>query len=546
MDLLLSLAAETDRLDLALGGLLEHFRDERIPLLLSLAIVSIAVALLALLILWSAAAWLRIGRVRRQLRACGTGAAFRQNFAAADRCLAASLFGDAWREYRQCLKTGEEGMLYPRRPDEYLGLHAMAGRAYPARFFAAAHGYFIGVGLLLTFVGLVAALKFAAAGVASPDLAVAKASLNALLAAAAFKFMTSIAGLGSSLALSIAARSATCLVESAAQNVACDLERAMSPLVAESLAFDQLAATRQQLLELRQIGATLAVQAAPAASADAERNAALQHMLEGFAAELRGAAAGEMKQMSQRLAAVGDAMGSMQSHIDRSGEQFAGQLGLAASRLNEAAMRLQHGLDSRADAMAARFAQSEAMVTAAAEKAADGLVSGFAAFDASLKTQIVSMREIVGGLDRAGQALDGSAAAWRESAAPVTASVEASRATAAELSLVADRVGAAQRDMAEMAKAVAQLSDKVGAVWSNYSSRFEQVDHDLAAAFAQLQGGTRAFGDEFMKFVSKLDSSLASGMEAFSVGTEELREVVQLLVDKPASSAGTPPSAEAA
>ena len=42
MDLLLSLAAETDRLDLALGGLLEHFRDERIPLLLSLAIVSLA------------------------------------------------------------------------------------------------------------------------------------------------------------------------------------------------------------------------------------------------------------------------------------------------------------------------------------------------------------------------------------------------------------------------------------------------------------------------------------------------------------------------
>ena len=33
-----------------------------------------------------------------------------------------------------------------------------------------------------------------------------------------------------------------------------------------------------------------------------------------------------------------------------------------------------------------------------------------------------------------------------------------------------------------------------------------------------------------MDFVGKLDTSLANGMQAFSLGTEELREVVQTLV----------------
>jgi hypothetical protein len=44
-----------------------------------------------------------------------------------------------------------------------------------------------------------------------------------------------------------------------------------------------------------------------------------------------------------------------------------------------------------------------------------------------------------------------------------------------------------------------------------------------------LQGGTRAFGNEFMTFVGKLDSSLADGMQALSFGTDELRKVAEIL-----------------
>ncbi len=140
------------------------------------------------------------------------------------------------------------------------------------------------------------------------------------------------------------------------------------------------------------------------------------------------------------------------------------------------------------------------------------------------------MRDIVASLDGARQVLDTSAATWMHCAAPVVAAVDASRQITAELGKVADRVGTAQRDMAQMAKAVAQVSDRVGTVWDNYSRRFEKVDDELQAVFERLQGGTRAFGEEVMDFVGKLDSSLANGMQAFSLGTEELREVAQMLV----------------
>jgi methyl-accepting chemotaxis protein len=308
----------------------------------------------------------------------------------------------------------------------------------------------------------------------------------------------------------------------------------MAPIIGESVAYDQLAAARDQLHQLNAIGATLAANAAP--RADAGQHEALQLILTSFLAEMRGTAGDEMKQLATKLSDVGHEVGRMQSHIGQSGQQFADQLSLAAARLLTAATTLQQSVDHRVervghriDDLAGTFARGEAMVSAAAEKAAGNLLGGFAQFDASLRAQIGSMRDIVVSLDGTRQVLDDSAATWIGCTTPVVASVDASRAITVELGKIADRVGTAQRDMAEMAKAMAQLSVKVGTVWDNYSSRFEKVDDELQAVFERLQGGTRAFGREFMDFVGKLDTSLANGMQAFSLGTEELREVAQLL-----------------
>src|SRR4029077_11780317 len=96
-------------------------------------------------------------------------------------------------------------------------------------------------------------------------------------------------------------------------------------------------------------------------------NAALQQMLGNFLAEMRGTAGAEMKQVAVKLSDVGDAIGQMHRHIGSSGESFAEQLGLAASRLLAAATTLQQSLDGRVhkvadkiDALGETFARSEA------------------------------------------------------------------------------------------------------------------------------------------------------------------------------------------
>ena len=551
MNLLLSFATAADRLDPAIGGLLDHFRDEHVPVELSATLFAASALVLVALIVCGGIAIARVKRLRKIVHTAGTGAALAKNFARVDKALSASVIRHAWHDYRKCVKRSEGGILYLRRPDEFIGLQAIDHQSYPARFFAAAHGYFIGVGLVLTFVGLVAALKFAAAGVASPDIEVAKDALNALLAAAAFKFMTSIAGLGSSLILSIAARSMTYAVENQALGLAQDLEQAMEPVFSECLAYDQLAVTRAQLGQLERIETALSnVQASQsvAATGDVHGHDKLQEILAVFLTESRTTAQGEMKQIAGKLSDVGDAIGTMQHHIDRSGEAFADRLAMAAARLGDAATKLQDSLSHRADEAGARlaaridalgdaFARGETMLAGAADRASATLLASVNELDASLRSQIGSMRDIVGSLDRTRETLDQSASVWTQCTTPVLTSVAASREITTELSQIARDITTAQHEMADMAKSVTQLSEQIGTVWENYRDRFEKVDDELQVVFERLQGGTRAFGEEIMGFVGKLDASLASGMQAFSLGTEELREVAQMFVISNAKAA---------
>jgi len=73
---------------------------------------------------------------------------------------------------------------------------------------------FVGVGLLLTFFGLVSALFFATQGIAQgTDFNQTQNALRDLLHAASFKFYTSVAGLAASIALSLLVRSGIGVVE---------------------------------------------------------------------------------------------------------------------------------------------------------------------------------------------------------------------------------------------------------------------------------------------------------------------------------------------
>ena len=118
--------------------------------------------------------------------------------------------------------------------------------------------YFVGVGLLLTFVGLVAALKSAESAVGG-GAEQAVQGLQGVLAAAAFKFWTSIAGLLASIVLSFAFRLFTLRLEKAFSFLCRAIESRMAFATPQRIFVDVRDAVEEQLAETKKINTEVAM-----------------------------------------------------------------------------------------------------------------------------------------------------------------------------------------------------------------------------------------------------------------------------------------------
>lgn len=85
----------------------------------------------------------------------------------------------------------------------YINLGLLETKGFPLKIISSLPGYFVGLGLIFTFLGLVAALYFCSQGMKTGNYEDARSSMMHLLYAASFKFTTSIAGVSSSLAISV-------------------------------------------------------------------------------------------------------------------------------------------------------------------------------------------------------------------------------------------------------------------------------------------------------------------------------------------------------
>jgi hypothetical protein len=112
-----------------------------------------------------------------------------------------SMFLSAWALFQGQFVQSQR---ISEQPFSYLVAEEPAESAVDHRgFMSALPSYFTSVGLILTFVGLVVALYFAAKGFRSGNLEQAREAILQLLNASAFKFITSVAALGTALMISI-------------------------------------------------------------------------------------------------------------------------------------------------------------------------------------------------------------------------------------------------------------------------------------------------------------------------------------------------------
>ncbi|MET4315530.1 anti-phage ZorAB system protein ZorA [Bradyrhizobium sp. RT4b] len=277
---------------------------------------------------------------------------FETNYDGLNQSLAGDpLIGAAWFAYSKTYVSEKVNGRLIRfatvRPQNFFNSGLAREHMFSLRLMPSIPGYFVGLGLLLTFIGLVIALSKASHGTGASANDMTQ-SLRELLNAATFKFSTSIAGLFSSIVLSIFFRSYGILIDMGFERFCRALEARTSALSAQALAIKNLDLGQQQLLQLREmntdqyfqklgaaIAPTIGMAVADAveplsrtleATATQMENATktgTEGLLEQFSEVVQGGAGRELREISAVLAHSAEVIRAMQEKLASTGDTFA-------------------------------------------------------------------------------------------------------------------------------------------------------------------------------------------------------------------------------
>ena len=148
----------------------------------------------------------------------------------------------AWREFHESIVDETESPIRnTTRPAVFFN---RAAPRQPLLLFWS--NILVGLGLILTFLGLIVALHKASTGMGGSDPAAMQDSLRQLLVVAGAKFFTSVAGIGTSLMLRFAEHGLQKRTNAVNEALCSLLERGMLYVPPQRLAVEQLDVMREQ------------------------------------------------------------------------------------------------------------------------------------------------------------------------------------------------------------------------------------------------------------------------------------------------------------
>ncbi|WP_417435336.1 anti-phage ZorAB system protein ZorA [Hoeflea sp.] len=488
------------------------------------------------------------------------------------------LIGHAWREFDETLvkpTPGEQPVIRNTvRPQSFLNIGMARERLFGLKMLAGIPGYFVAVGLLLTFIGIVLALYKAGEASSGQDVSVMQAAMTELLQIASFKFATSIAGLGASLILSIVFKTFAIWIEGSFSSFCEALERKLKYVPPQSLAIEMNEAAKEQRDQLKEInsdkffaqmGAQLEPQIQSAFTAamspiNTSISAALDRisetsqtgvsdMLNQFTNSVQGSAGTELRELAETLKAMQVTLAETQNGVKGSGEDFARRMSESAENLNrlvsEAAGALGAGAAQNRDelaeimsAMKTTFENANAQIDAQLGNAAgaassrieeamgrvleklegqvDTVSSNIASFDTTLRdglthTQSEIQKAQQSAAETVASVAQSSAEAIREGLTDAIASIRA------EVDRFEDALGKSGAALTSQASAIGDATSQTRLV----SDAFAKTANDVRVAAAPLIQS----GEKIATATTGFEQSLQSAVESLSASQQAAGEL---------------------
>jgi hypothetical protein len=514
---------------------------------------------------------------------------FLKNFeAAVEKFATLPLLGRAWSSYFDTLividsNDSARPVRSTRRPNRVFDLGLLRAAGLRPRYEAAMPGMLVGAGLLFTFVGLAYALAGAGDVVAGADTVKRQEGLHQLLNAASFKFVTSIAGLGLSIAYTWFRNDRFRLVERELDEFNAALGLQMPLVTPAFLQHEANETLRNQFAVLDTFGNQLAVSIGESLDSafdkrlgehigplteamqmlanriTAQNQDAMQEMLQAFIDRLSGGARDHLAGVADNLAALATRLEGLQNGLGeasvrmaQSAEAMAARMGEGAeaaltritdqmgglmetlrtvtAQTRDAGAEAAQNLAARIEGAAAGFETAAGRMTETLVQAAcgtsDALAQGAGKAAGSLEAAAAGVRQM---LENTGQAVVRQSSALAATAEALAARIaELDRATKEAVAPLA--AGAADlRRTAEMAQAA---TTRLVPLASSLSAAAEQIGR-TAQRFEAAEAGAAKLAQDIAAAAQRfegVDHSLGETLKALGSALNEFRRDIQEFV----------------
>ncbi|MEX0451801.1 anti-phage ZorAB system protein ZorA [Spiribacter sp. 218] len=437
------------------------------------------------------------------------------------------------------------------------------------RFYSAMPNLLTGTGILGTFIGLVIGIGQASGGLASDDVRQAQEALSALLGGAALAFMTSIAGLISSIAFSLWEKRRIYHFDQLCNEWVEELDHRLVRVTQEGLTGESIYELKQQRAALEHFGNDLAFQISEALDnrvtaklspvlervvteiegmRSEQRHASdetLERLLSQFSESISSAAgeemrafAGTVEQMGQSLEKQVHAMSSSHEQMQVASQRTIQEL---SETFRDSSRQLNEELSSAVKGLVTEISQTVADMTkelrAATETTTSNMEQIVERFDesvAKLRQSIMDIREMTTNTQSLNEQMTELLAAIDSSHRSIEGLKEplgqAGNVFEAAGTKIEGAVGQVASSSTEIAEASGQLSDaqtRTVELWRGYQERFEKIDESLEAVFSQLQDGLAGYADSTNRYVQGLDEHASSVVKQLAGAVRQLEEAIE-------------------
>lgn len=280
------------------------------------------------------------------------------------------------------------------------------------------------------------------------------------------------------------------------------------------------------------------------------------------------ASTGAVEQFAQATTGIQTAFDQMRGQIADIGSRLTAGADAAANRNADVLARAADALETATSRAAQGMGQAiDDAVAKASEESAKAISTAFAAFGArfeqaseglvdTLRSTAGRMESLASSIERSAQASDSHAskltdagAAAEGIATTLNRAANDLQSAAAPIRSATDTIGTAvtrvqeslsrqteaanqnQTAIASIADRLSQTSESATKAWTDYRSRFEDVDKSLAASLDRIKSASGEHAAHLNEQVGRIDNALAGAVDKLSAALEPLTELADQIED---------------